>query len=181
MTTISEKLSTRKPESEQDKLPCKEEDHHLNMEEVTGLLQKLQVLHKKKMKKLFGIQLNQDKFSMLMSRLLLLLLPRRLPVKIEELLLIDFWMTTILERHSMRKLESEQDKLPCKEVDHHPNMEEVTGLLQKQQQALPKKKMKAFGTQLNQENFLKNQSKRLLRLLPLKTELRIKELLLTDF
>ena len=79
----------------------------------------------------------------------------------------------------MRKQELEQDKLLCKEEDHHPNMVEVTGLLQKQ--ALPKKKMKAFGTQLNQENFLKNQLKRLHRPLPPKTVLKIKELLLTDF
>ena len=44
-----------------------------------------------------------------MDKLLRLLLPSTL-VKIKELLQIDFWMTTILEKPSMRKLESELDK-----------------------------------------------------------------------
>jgi hypothetical protein len=70
----SEKLSTKKLESEPGKLQCKEEVHHLNMEEVTGSHQK-QVLLKEMMKKHHhhGTQQNQEKFLMLMSNQQLLL------------------------------------------------------------------------------------------------------------
>jgi len=74
MLMTSEKLLTKKLESEQDKLRCKEEAHHLNMEEVTGSHQK-QVLLKEMMKKHHhhGTQQNQEKFLMLMSKQQLLL------------------------------------------------------------------------------------------------------------
>jgi len=108
ITTISERLSTRKPELLLDKLPCKEVAHHLNMEEVIGLnlKQEKQVLLKKKKKHHHhGTQLHQEKFSMLMLRRLLQSLLLRLKTKIPELPLTDFWITTISERHSMRKPE----------------------------------------------------------------------------
>ena len=58
------------------------------MVEVTGLLQK-QALSKKKIK-VHGTQLNQDKFSMPMSRLQQLLLLKKLLVRTEELPLTDY-------------------------------------------------------------------------------------------
>jgi len=74
MLMTSEKLLTKKLESEPDKLLCKEEVHHLNMEEVTGSHQK-QVLLKEMMKKHHhhGTQQNQEKFLINTSQLQLLL------------------------------------------------------------------------------------------------------------
>ena len=80
------------------------------MEEVIGINQKQekQVLLKKKKRKKHhphGTQLHQEKFSMLMLMRLLQSLPLRLKTKMIELPPIDFWITTISERHSMRKPE----------------------------------------------------------------------------
>jgi len=95
------------------------------MEEVTGSHQKLlQVLLKKMLHQLHGTQLNLEKFLTIMSRKQQKLLLLRILLKPRELLLTDFWMTTISERHSMRKLELELDKLPCKEevLPHNTGM-----------------------------------------------------------
>ena len=83
------------------------------MEEVIGLDQKQVLLKKKKKKKHHhhGTQPHQEKFSILMLRKLLTLLLLRLKTKIIELLPIDFWMTTISERLSTRKLESLLEEL----------------------------------------------------------------------
>jgi len=182
MTMTSEKLSTRRLELEQVKSLCKEEDHHPNMEVAIGSLQRkkeLQVLSKKR--KVHGTQLSQEEFLMSMLRKLHKLLLPSILLKIRELLPTDSWMITISEKHSMRKLELEQVKLPCKEVAQHPNMEEAIGLHQrkKELQVLSKKR-KAYGTQLNLEKFLMSMSRQLLKLSPLNILLNLRELLPTD-
>jgi len=118
---------------------------------------------------------------MSMLRKLLKLLLLSILLKIRELLPTDFWMTMTSERRLMKKLESELDKLPCKEVVHHPNMEEVIGSHQRKKELLVLfKKRKAYGTQLNLEKFLMSMSRQLLKLSPLNILLNLRELLPTD-
>ena len=84
MLMTSEKLSTKKLESEPDKLPCKEVDHHPNMEEVTGIKLRLLVLLKEKTNQHHGTHLNQDKFLMNMSKPQLLSSPKKIKSKPRE-------------------------------------------------------------------------------------------------
>ena len=90
MPMTSEKLSTRKPESETDKLPCKEVDHHPNMEEVTGIKLRLLVLLKEKTNQHHGTHLNQDKFLMNTSKPQPLSSPKKIKSKPREPLPLHF-------------------------------------------------------------------------------------------
>ena len=90
MPMTLEKLSTRKPESEPDKLLCKEVDHHPNMEEVTGIKLRLLVLLKEKTNQHHGTHLNQDKFLMNMSKPQPLSLTKKIKSKPREPLPLHF-------------------------------------------------------------------------------------------
>jgi len=90
MPMTLEKLSTRKLESEPDKLPCKEVDHHPNMEEVTGIKLRLLVLLKEKTNQHHGTHLNQDKFLMNMSKPQPLSLTKKIKSKPREPLPLHF-------------------------------------------------------------------------------------------
>jgi len=79
----SDKLSTRKLESPLDKSTCKEVDQLHNMEEVT-IQDHQQVLFKKK--KVHGTQLNQEEFLMNTSKPQLLSSPKKIKLKLRELL-----------------------------------------------------------------------------------------------
>lgn len=72
-----------------------------------------------KKKKVHGTHLNQEKFLMNLFLPQLRLLPLKLKTRVIELLLTDFWTTTISDKLSTREQESLLDKLPNKEVDHH--------------------------------------------------------------
>jgi hypothetical protein len=97
--------------------------------------------------------------------------------KHQELLLTDFWMIMTLERHIMKKLELEQDRLLCKEVDHQQDI----GKLHQQRLRVLFKKMKDHGIQLNLELSSRNMSLKLLKLLQLRILKKHQELLPTDF
>jgi hypothetical protein len=101
MITMSDKLSMRKQESLLVKLLNKEVDHHPD----TGLVALLKKRKKEKLQK-YGTQLNQEKFLMIMSRLLLKSLLPNILLKPRELLLPSSLMIMTLEKHLMRKPES---------------------------------------------------------------------------
>jgi len=127
MTMISERHSTRRLELELDRLLCKEEDlpHNTGMHHHHQRKMPLQVLLKKRKRHHHhGTQQNLEEFLINMSKKLLKSLQPSILLKLRELLLPNFWMTTTSERHSTRRLELELDRLLCKEevLPHNTGM-----------------------------------------------------------
>jgi hypothetical protein len=156
MIMTLERHIMKKLELEQDRLLCKEVDHQQDIGKLHQ--QRLRVLFKKM--KDHGIQLNLELSSRNMSLKLLKLLRLRILKKHQEQLLIDFWMIMTLERHIMKKLELEQDRLLCKEVDHQ---QDIGKLHQQRLRVLFKEMLQHHGTQQNLEQFLMLMSRRLLK------------------